>query len=468
MFSLPRTEAVSLRAAKPMHGQQTDALAVIVQSLFVLLFPLQWITVVDAGGFALKVAHVAVIGLSLLAWVSAATGKLGWRLNPFYSLFFVILVIQICSLAHSQDAASGLSAIMRSFAYVFISLGIYFWFLNLEMNRYASLFSNVFPVAIIILYTIIIYSFFAAGQNFFEVVTESILSGNPNALQYRVFYKLFNDYSLAASDMEDYSSAARHTIALSIIFLSIMAVAGLRRVTVQLRWLVYACIAAVFFFVAISMSRSAVFSILVPLAFLLHAVLLRRPGPLVLVSLAAVLAVFAVVSFASSGTVSGGFTDVIQGKFVDDIVDNPRARDFGYVIDSISENPWLGAGIGTPVPGMFVRSEEVHNFFLHLWHGAGIVGAIAGLALGGYLVWALFNAYRMGLRARGFETICIHLIVVYALSSSFLRLSVAGSGDISLSEWCMLAIGLAFYDRLRGYSSVRPAPSSRPERAVTA
>ncbi len=443
-------------------------LAVSVQSLFILLFPLQWITIVDIGGFSLKVAHLSVIALSLLAWATTFSGRGRVQINPFYFLFMLVLVIQLGSLMWSEDVAAGLSAVARSFFYLAISLGIYFWFVKADMGRFSVLASRLFCASVAILYALIMISFAIAGQNFFTVVFEALFSGNPNALQYRVFYKLFNDYSLAPSELENYSSAARHTIALSLVFLSIIASVALRRVAPATKTLVLASMLAVLFFLAISMSRSAVFSLLVPIVFLLHIVVLRRPGPVVLMGVFGLLIGLIAVSVASVSDSTGGVTEVLQGKFIDDIVNNPRINDFGDVIANISENPWVGAGIGTPIRGLFIRSDEVHNFFFHVWHGTGIVGAIAALALGAYLVSVLIGAYRGGIKADSFEIACIYLIVVYALSSSLLRMSVAGGGDISLSEWCMLAIGLAFADRLNKPEGRKSTGANRTSKAAFA
>jgi hypothetical protein len=435
---------------------------------FLATLPLQWLALISAGPLAPKLPHLFAIALALGL---LSRGRLAYGLKSTavtgYVLLFTMYAYGFLSLIWSSDRLDGASALVRDTTYVSLSFLIALWIARCsyeQLSRVASV-STILAVPLFMFFAAI--SLLKIGVNPLKLAIDAISSGNPNAIQYYLFRKMFNGGSLFGGGPSSvlYSAANRHAVMLAFVLQMSACLAMPVAMPLVRRLLLVASIVTLVALVLVSLSRSAwAIALACALVYASYFVL-RRPRIIPYLAIGGVVILTLAIAFVSSDLYPG-LREILYYKFYLDIINNPRAQAIAAILGRISEDPILGKGFGTQLNIGFEGVAYAHNLVLHFWHQCGIIGFALSMLVIVYLLAIFFRLFVVAVRSRDYTTSRTALAGAMLLTIPILRFQVAIGGGLSLPEWTAFAISVALYSRVRHSNRIRLArrPVQSPAR----
>lgn len=336
-------------------------------SLGLAMQPLQWITVV--GPIGVSDVGLVLVALALLPRVWRSV----WRVTLAEDFAAVVTVgsLMLCtgaiglSVCWSPAPVEGLLLMARDLAVAGLCGYVYTAFRDLDYREVCQVFGRALRFAAVLLTIAVTVTLAARGVNILDTYRRAVLTAEPNLVQYEVFHRLFG------VDDEREGAFGRHTMFLlvaigaALTWLSTQQAA--RRRANALPWVQFAAMIAL---VVSSLSRQACLVAAITVAV---AVLQTK-------SQAVRVAIGLSVLILGTLLATGPARELIQAKFVDDVVDNPRVNQFHEVSAAIARYPASGRGAGVQIKGAMNARYYAHNLVLHGWHQAGLLGLIASLS----------------------------------------------------------------------------------------
>lgn len=408
--------------------------------LFFSLIPFQWIQIISVGGFSLKVAHVPMI-LVMLAVATRPRLVLNFNLaaHTYYMLSFSTIVLLAISLMWSDSRLDGLNFITRQFFYFCLSICASLWLITIQPATLIKSASLSMFVAVPAFLAILVEHIVSQNINLLNLVQEASRTSRPEYIQYHLFVRLFNESTGLENANIVVSAANRHGVLLSLMTTCIFYLVGRSKLR-QTRLRQLGDLLAIVFasILLISVSRSALLVSIICVTILLTGNLLRRGVRFfhIIATLLAIFAIFAILNLQQLNSIR----EIGSDKFISDVLENPRVYEYLNVIERIGDSPALGAGAGTPIQLDQGDAQYVHNHALHYWHQAGFIGLVLSISMFLYLVSvlhrSLIKASRTPIAILSDMLVLVSCFCVFPL----VRMAVAKSGALSVSEWTAIAV----------------------------
>lgn len=437
---------------------------ILLLALVLAVLPYPWLTLINAGGLSLKPTHVLI---PLLALITVA--RLNFRLRQLDTLSLAVLavygirlVFDATSLLWSPDPAFGLIEMLRQT--VNFGLGLLLLVAVRQLSTHELYRGVALGTALQILATTGVFFLVLAlaGQNPFTLVGGSLLQGDFRQIKQSLFLgalkalgvagSLVNQREVSGNDANAFGSG----LVLTVLFA--VALRGYARKgpakasawlassgRLQTAFLVVATAHAAFY---VLIARSDRVNVFVLFALLLWGALsvlrawmdrLRGRHVLVLVALIVVTAATPVALWMQRDEVTTAYVG---------LVDDPRFTDLERILPYVNDVPALGLGFGTPTGGaggaIDVENRYPHNLWLYDLVSHGVLGIFtAGLWFGVLTVGAvvaILRAIGATTKAAAWRFRGAALGICYAIMTT----QVATMGQLFLTAWVALALGLAF------------------------
>jgi hypothetical protein len=394
--------------------------------LFMALGSLQWITLANIG-LSIKPVHLPLFYMAISGFMRANFRLLGrgWT-NLFVVSYALYLVWLLVSAIWSSNVVAGILLTFRSGVYFVLAVGMYLYLARISHDRVMKSLLYGGLASVLVFSVVATVTLQMRGVSVASLIGLAISTGDPNFLQFQLFYALFNPPGAAGTD-EALKVAVRHA-ALGFPFIGLMA--GMYHVLAcRYQKIAWITILSAFLLILLSLSRSLILTTLLGLFIASWGIMRRRPYVTLIV---AFVIPFSAVTLALVADLSG-VENIIEERF-GNFGEDARAQQFSSILDVINQNVFLGRGAGELVA--FGGKEAIipHNLFLAGWTQAGIPGLAFSLAAWLVLL-AMFVSPMNGKRA---ELVAISALLVLPI----FRSQVGAGGNFTLPEWVCVVVAL--------------------------
>ena len=438
---MTRLASAPWRPHDPSESEPTSAtparwptLALIV---FVAVLPLEWVTVTSAGGGFIKPFHLAAfvfIGLCLLRWRPGVLLGPAWRRHwAVYGAYtFLLCVVFAGGLAYRDPFLSRV-IVMRQAYYLAVALVIT-GFIVLVIGRRAQLWLAASGAAASLVLSMG-FSLALAKQhaNPFSIVRDAVAQSNPDIITYQLLRSAFR----TDEDLAEVAANLRHKVFVGLLVAVLLGLACSKILEQRQRFLrVLSAVAGAigFALVTLSLSRSTILCMLVPLAlFPLRLIVRNRARPAQALGLALAVATALALLISPVG-------ELLYARFTATGSYESRITAAG---PSFLEDFEGAAFAGAPKAAV---EKSPHNFVLHSWLSGGVLAAAAAtvMLLSVAKVW-LVEAKRYLLDGPGW-VIPVEQIWVLGLGVIPLIRAFTSGSQFHMVEWTAIALflGLTF------------------------
>lgn len=413
-----------------------SSLTILIYCL-VVSSTLDWLPVYSSGGFALKLSHVLFFwGAAYLLLAKRGYVKFDFIVACVAISYSLKLLAYFVSLIWSQDIQFGLSNLLRDFFYLSNFVVFYLIFSEVRpQNLYPIIIrGGVFSILVFFIVTIFTHRF--NGSDPFGVAVAALGRGDFLAFKRDYFYKVL--VFLGNSGDEGYlTGKITHSIGTAFLFLAFVGYIYrffvLRDDSAPLRFLSVVLVLFGVFSALWSYSSRVQLSLLIFIFSLAFTAPRKR---WLLYSMLLSSAVFLLII---------GNREFVFG-FVGDLLDNPRARDFSFILGQIQSGFPLGHGIGTPMRDVALPYGYPHNIFLADMYVVGFFGIITSvLFICSLLALSLFY-FRVILR-KGKESVGYGVIGLYSVLVLLFLSQITSLGQFDTAIWLLSALGLSLSRR---------------------
>lgn len=395
-------------------------LAPLALAAVLVLGPLQWITLVDAG-LQLKPVHLPLLALVAATAVLLAIGParrlpagLAHDLTALSLAASAPALVLAVSLAWSEaPAAPTALRLAKDLAHLVFALVLAVALARAPRRQIARAVLAGAALSVIVAVTAVVASLLAHGIDPAALVLRAFGSGAPGLLQFAVFRAVFT-----AADGTVASVALRHTLfGFFVLAFFLLPWAAVQAQTRWARPLALCTGAAILALAMLGLSRSTWAALALGGAIYL----LARP--------AAWRTIVPAVALAGALAALG---PGIFGERLAAVAEDGRLAQARLALDAIDAAPLFGHGFGETVR-YDGRDVPVHNAVLNGWLSAGAPGLVAALLLPALLAaWICLGPTG---RAPPLAPL---------LALPLVRLMVGGSGGVvDLPSWCAIAAYLA-------------------------
>ncbi len=411
----------------------------------VAMLPLQWIPIGPGllQSIAISDLGIAILGLSMVTRFLRRASQNDRRLDRFAMLLIgsTLLAVSVNSInfPNSPQSDVGRGLFLRD-----TLCGLLVWVLYVGLRGYdcrhvIHYLSLGLSLGAVLFFACMFFAAAKRGKNVVNIYVHAIATTDPNYVQHALYGKLFTEPG-ERRQAED--ATGRHTIFLLMILGAATTWLNTReswtgRKPRHWQWWM---IGVFVFLVLVSLSRQTT---VVMGVFFACIALGTRSQALPLATIGALLVGLALVVYPP-------LREMVETKFIDGVINNPRVAQYGRAISEISAEPWWGNGAGVRVSDGYFP----HNFILHGWHQAGLAGLLATCLCLFSLLYLLGFYARVVLRRVEASVIpAIAIVTIGSITLARLMVGVRGSLEIASILAMVTALLLHRDFRLRGLAN---------------